>query len=137
MENNNIEENIEKPFSNEELMNADKYDISRDYRKELIEKYEDIEPENNEGEDDWIEDKDKVALIRYCDLIVKKNYPQYPSPMDELMVKKMYYEIIKNMNKQDYLDEKEAEKTLSIFDKEIQRIKDESSLEYAINKKEE
>jgi hypothetical protein len=137
MENNNIEENIEKPFSNEELMNADKYDISRDYRKELIEKYEDIEPENNEGQDDWIEDKDKVALIRYCDAIVKKNYPQYPSPMDELMVKKMYYEIIKNMNKQDYLDEKEAEKTLSIFDKEIQRIKDENSLEYAINKKEE
>ena len=56
--------------------------------------------------------------------------------MDELMVKKMYYDIIRQMNKQDYLDEKEAEKTLSIFDKEIQRIKDENSLEYALKEKE-
>lgn len=132
MENNNTE----NPFTDEELINADKYDMSRDYRKELIEKYENYEPENYEGEDDWIEDKDKIALIRYCDLIVKKNYPQYPSPMDELMVKKMYYDIIRQMNKQDYLDEKEAEKTLSIFDKEIQRIKDENSLEYALKEKE-
>jgi|TARA_B110000977_G_C10932049_1_gene437494 hypothetical protein len=132
MENNNTE----NPFTDEELINADKYDMNRDYRKELIEKYENYEPENYEGEDDWIEDKDKIALIRYCDLIVKKNYPQYPSPMDELMVKKMYYDIIRQMNKQDYLDEKEAEKTLSIFDKEIQRIKDENSLEYALKEKE-
>lgn len=133
MENSIIENNIgDTPFTNEELMNADKYDCEIDYRQEAIDRYKNYELENNDGIDDWIEDKDKKALVRYCDSIVKKNYPEYPSPMDELLIKKMYYDTIKQMDKEEYFAEKEAEKKLSVFDRELQNIKEEHNLEYAI-----
>ena len=127
-----VENNLPDLFTKEELDNAVKYDPEIDYRKELIEKYEYYEIENNKGLDDYIEDKDKVALIRYCDLIVKKNYKEYPSPMDEILVKKMYYETIKNMNKEDYLKEKKEQNELSTLEKELQKIKDETNIEYAL-----
>lgn len=127
-----VENNLPDLFTKEELDNAVKYDPEIDYRKELIEKYETYEIENNEGLDDYIEDKDKVALIRYCDTIVKKNYKEYPSPMDEILVKKMYYETIKNMNKEDYLKEKKEQNELSTLEKELQKIKDETNIEYAL-----
>ena len=127
-----VENNLPDLFTKQELDDAVKYDPEIDYRKELIEKYEYYEIENNEGLDDYIEDKDKVALIRYCDLIVKKNYKEYPAPMDEILVKKMYYETIKNMNKEDYLKEKKEQSELSTLEKELQKIKDETNIEYAL-----
>ncbi len=78
------------------------------------------------------ENKDKVALIRYCNMIIKKNYSEYPSVMEEILVKKMYYDTIKNMNKEDYLEEKRKVNSLSALDRELQKIKDEDNLEYAL-----
>ena len=125
-------DNIQQPFTPEELMNAEKYDPNIDYRKELLKKYENYELPDYTGLDDFVEEQDKVALIRYCNLIVKKNFPEYPSVMEELLVKKMYYDTITNMSKEDYLEEKRQQNNLSTIDKELQKIKDEDNLEYAL-----
>jgi len=127
-----VENNISQPFTQEELLNADKYDPNIDYRKELLKKYENYELPDYNGLDDFVENKDKVALIRYCNLIIKKNFPEYPSVMEEVLVKKMYYDTITNMSKDDYLEEKRKENELSVLDRELQKIKDEDNLEYAI-----
>lgn len=134
VENKTIEENEElQPFTKDELENAEKYDPNRDYRQELLDKYKDFEEEDYTGIDDFVEDKDKVSLIRYCNMIIKKNYSEYPSVMEEILVKKMYYDTIKNMNKEDYLEEKRKVNSLSALDRELQKIKDEDNLEYALN----
>lgn len=134
VENKTIEENEElHPFTKDELQNAEKYDPNIDYRQELLDKYKDFEEEDYAGIDDFVEDKDKVALIRYCNMIIKKNYSEYPSVMEEILVKKMYYDTIKNMNKEDYLEEKRKVNSLSALDRELQKIKDEDNLEYALN----
>lgn len=134
VENKTIEENEElQPFTKDELENAELYDPNRDYRQELLDKYKDFEEEDYTGIDDFVEDKDKVALIRYCNMIIKKNYSEYPSVMEEILVKKMYYDTIKNMNKEDYLEEKRKVNSLSALDRELQKIKDEDNLEYALN----
>jgi hypothetical protein len=134
VENKTIEENEElNPFTKDELENAEKYDPNIDYRQELLDKYKDFEEQDYTGIDDFVEDKDKVALIRYCNMIIKKNYSEYPSVMEEILVKKMYYDTIKNMNKEDYLEEKRKVNSLSALDRELQKIKDEDNLEYALN----
>ena len=66
-EENSIEPiNKEKdlqPFTPYELNSADKYDPDRDYRQELIDRYKDSE-ENFEIDDSWVQDSDKISLIR-------------------------------------------------------------------------
>ena len=57
--------------------------------------------------------------------------------MTEIIAKKMYYDTINNMNKEEYLEEKKRDNHLSVVDKELQKIKDENSLEYALKKKED
>lgn len=133
VEKDNIKnDNIQQPFTPEELNDAEKYDPNIDYRKKLLEKYENWEAPDYSGIDDFVEDKDKIALIRYCNLIIKKNFPEYPSVMEEILVKKMYYDTITNMSKEDYLEEKRQQNNLSTLDKELQKIKDEDNLEYAL-----
>ena len=127
-----VENNISQPFTQEELLNAEKYDPNIDYRKELLEKYKDYELPDYTGIDDFVEEKDKIALVRYCNLIIRKNFPEYPSVMEEILVKKMYYDTITNMSKEDYLEEKKQLNKLSTLDKELQKIKDEDNLEYAL-----
>jgi len=139
-EENSIEPiNKEKdlqPFTPYELNSADKYDPDIDYRQELIDRYKDSE-ENFEIDDSWVEDSDKISLIRFLNEIVIKNYQEYPSVMTEVISKKMYYDTINNMNKEEYLEEKKRDNHLSVVDKELQKIKDENSLEYALKKKED
>lgn len=133
--NNNIETDTSKtdmPYSAEELMNADFNDPNIDYRAKLFKKYEDVELDDYTGIDDYIHDEDKVALIRYCSNIVKTNYDSYPEPMSDIIVKKMYYDVVKNMNKDEYLEEKKALKNMSRLDQELQKIKVEQSIEYAL-----
>ena len=139
-EENSIEPiNKEKdlqPFTPYELNSADKYDPDIDYRQELIDRYKDSE-ENYEIDDSWVEDSDKISLIRFLNEIVIKNYQEYPSVMTEVISKKMYYDTINNINKEEYLEEKKRDNHLSVVDKELQKIKDENSLEYALKKKED
>lgn len=134
-DNNELENNNEtiQPYTIEELNNAEKNNPNIDYRKELFEKYKDFEEEDYNGLDDFVEDADKIALIRYCNHIIKTNYKEYPSVMEEILIKKMYYDTIKNMNKEDYFEEKRQINKLSPLEKELQKIKDEDNLEYALN----
>lgn len=124
-----------QPFSQDELRDAEVVDQSIDYRKKLNEDYKDyIEPDYT-GVDDYIEDCDKVALIKECNFIIEKNYPEYPSIMSEILVKKMYYDTILNMNKEDYLEEKRQLKKLPIIERELEKINNKTNLDYAIKDK--
>ena len=73
-----------------------------------------------------------MALIKECNFIIEKNYPQYPSIMSEILVKKMYYDTILNMNKEDYLEEKRQHKKLPIIERELEKINNKTNLDYAL-----
>jgi len=121
-----------QPFSQDELQDAEVVDQSIDYRKKLNEDYKDYVEPDYTGVDDYIEDCDKVALIKECNFIIEKNYPQYPSIMSEILVKKMYYDTILNMNKEDYLEEKRQHKKLPIIERELEKINNKTNLDYAL-----
>jgi len=134
VENTKEVENKEnyQPFSQEELQDAEVVDQSIDYRKKLNDDYKDYVEPDYTGIDDYIEDCDKVALIRECNFIIEKNYPQYPSIMSEILVKKMYYDTILNMNKEDYLEEKRQLKKLPVIERELEKINNKTNLDYAL-----
>jgi hypothetical protein len=48
--------------------------------------------------------------------------------MTNILVKKIYYQTVQNMDKQAYLEEKERDKNLSTLDKELLKIKEEKKL---------
>lgn len=126
---------LENIYNIDELDNAYKPDVNINHRELLFDTYKDKDFEEYEGIDDYVDDIDKINLLKYCSNIVKKNYPQYPSPMDDILVKHIYYNTIKNMNKDEYLKEKENNDKLSIIDRELKRIKDENNLSIFINDK--
>jgi len=135
-----VGEELEKPelqniYNKDELENAYKPDVNINYRELLFNTYKNKELEDFKGIDDYIDDIDKINLLKYCSKIVKTNYPQYPSPMDDILVKHMYYNTIKDMNKDEYLKEKDDMTKLSIIDRELKKIKDESDLSIFINDK--
>ena len=53
---------------------------------------------------------------------------KYPPVMTNILVKKIYYDTVKNMNKEDYLAEKERDKNLSTIEKELLKIEEEKKL---------
>ena len=111
--------------SSPDFCNIEPTDQSRDYRQELFDKYENYEEEDYTGIDDFIEDSDKVSLIRFVNEMVEKDYGKYPEIMTNILVKKIYYQTIQNMDKTAYLEEKERDKKLSLVDKELLKIKEE------------
>ena len=127
-----IPEPTDAPFTMQEMDAADIYDPSRNYREEMLERYLNVEEVDRTGIDDWVHEKDKVCLVKFISDMVKKEHPYFPSSMESLLVKKMYYDTIEKMNKDDYLAEKEEEAKLSSVDKALKLISEEDSLEYAI-----
>ena len=136
--NENIENNItegNQPIINiDDIENAYKVDTERDYRQELLDKYENIEVDFT-VDDSWLEDTDKIALIRFYNELVNKEYSKYPPIMGDILIKKFYYQTVSQMDKEEYKKEKEKDKNLSVVEKELLKIKDENSLEYALTKK--
>ena len=132
----NINKNNQSEIINETMkLNDDiKAEEIRNYREEMIEKYKDIEEEDNTGLDDFVEDNDKIALVAYCKELVDIKYKQYPDVMSDILIKHLYWKTIKNMDKEEYLLEKKRDKTLSVVERELQSIKDSKDLSYAINK---
>lgn len=114
--------------SSPDFCNIEPTDQSRDYRQELFDKYKDFEEEDYTGIDDFVEDSDKVSLIRFCNEMVEKDYGKYPEIMTDILVKKIYYDTIKNMDKEEYLKEKERDKELSLVEKELLKIKEEKKI---------
>ena len=110
------------------------YNPNIDYREEMINRYKDVELIDRTGIDDFIHDEDKKNLLRYCSHIIKKENPSFPSVMESLLVKNLYYNVIEKMNKDDYLKEKQEQENLSLIDKELKKIEEEDNVEYMINK---
>jgi len=112
-----------------DFCNIEPTDQTRDYRQELFDKYKDFEEENySEIDDGYIEDSDKISLIRFVNELVERDYGKYPEIMTNILVKKIYYQTVQNMDKQAYLEEKERDKNLSTLDKELLKIKEEKKL---------
>tara|TARA_R110002020_G_scaffold223321_1_gene432347 strand:+ start:545 stop:925 length:381 start_codon:yes stop_codon:yes gene_type:complete len=114
--------------SSPDFCNIEPTDQSRDYRQELFDKYKDFEEEDYTGLDDFLEDSDKVGLIRFVNEMVEKDYGKYPPVMTDILVKKIYYDTIKNMDKEEYFKEKERDKELSLVEKELLKIKQEKQI---------
>ncbi len=114
--------------SSPDFCNIEPTDQSRDYREELFDKYKDFEEEDYTGIDDFVEDSDKVSLIRFCNEMVEKDYGKFPPVMTDILVKKIYYDTIKNMDKEEYFKEKERDKELSLVEKELLKIKQEKQI---------
>ena len=111
-----------------DFCNIEPVDQSRNYRQELFDKYKDFEEEDYSGIDDFIEDSDKVSLIRFVNEMVERDYSKFPSVMSDILVKKIYYQTIQNMDKDEYLKEKARDKELSVLDKELLKIKEEKKI---------
>ena len=114
--------------SSPDFCNIEPIDQSRDYRQELFDRYKDFEEIDYTCIDDFVEDSDKVSLIRFCNEMVEKDYGKFPPVMTDILVKKIYYDTIKNLDKDTYLKEKERDKELSLVDKELLKIKEEKRI---------
>ncbi len=111
-----------------DFCNIEPTDQSRDYRQELFDKYKDFEEEDYTGIDDFLEETDKIGLIRFVNEMVEKDYSKYPPVMTDILVKKIYYNSVKNIDKEEYLKEKERDKELSTVEKELLKIKQEKQI---------
>jgi len=111
-----------------DFCNIEPTDQSRDYRQELFDKYKDFEEEDYTGIDDFLEDNDKIGLIRFVSEMVEKDYSKYPPVMTDILVKKIYYDSVKNIDKEEYFKEKERDKELSTVEKELLKIKQEKQI---------
>ena len=134
-ENNIIKQEPEQPlpFSAQEMEEAVTFDSSRDYRQEMIEKYANIDPEDDrDGIDDFIEEKDRESLVKYISAIVKQQHPYFPSSMEALLVKKAYLDSVERINRDEYLAEKAQQKQLDSVNKVLKVIEDEDNLSYAL-----
>jgi len=96
-------------------------DPNIDYAKQLQEKYKGF-VHDGKIDDSFVEDEDKIKLIEAVKYIVETEYKVYPSPMNQILIEKMYYNCIKNMNKEDYLKEKEDLKSKSILEIELSKL---------------
>lgn len=96
-------------------------DPNIDYAKELQERYENF-IHDAKIDDSFVEDEDKMKLIEAVKFIVERDYKVYPSPMNQILIEKIYYDCIKNMNKDDYLKEKEDLKSKSILEIELSKL---------------
>jgi len=111
------------------LSNIEPVDQSIDYRQQMIDRYGSIDIEEYPKDiDSWVEDSDKIALIRFCSGLVDKEHSWAPPVMADIITKKMYYDTIKNMDRKEYELEKQRDKELSVVEKELMKIKDERDI---------
>ena len=96
-------------------------DPNIDYRQELIDKYENF-VHDEKVDDSFVENEDKINLFETARYIVNRDYKEYPSPMSEILIEKIYYNCIKKLDKEEYLKEKEELKTKSVFEKQLLKL---------------
>ena len=104
-------------------------DTNKDYRDEFLKKYPSDKILDEPVDDSYIELKHKKALFHCCKNMVDSKYNVYPEPMYTLLIKKLYYDTIKNMDKEQYLKEQEELNNMSFIEKEMQIVKDNETLE--------
>jgi hypothetical protein len=115
-----VEEEVKKEVEEEFRDPVFIEDSSIDYREEFLKRYEKYEPYI--VDDSYIEDDDKINLLTYCKEIVDLEYKSFPSPMYEVLIEKIYKDTIKNMNKEEYLQEKINMKNKSVLELEMEKI---------------
>ena len=108
-------------------------DTNRDYRQEFLDKYPADNFLEERVDDSWVELKHKKALLSYCKSMIDSKYSVYPEPMNTLLIKKLYYDSIKNINKDDYIKEQEELNNMDFLEKELKIIKDNETLEIYLN----
>ena len=108
-------------------------DTNRDYRQEFLDKYPADNFLEERVDDSWVELKHKKALLSYCKSMIDSKYSVYPEPMNTLLIRKLYYDSIKKINKDDYIKEQEELNNMDFLEKELKIIKDNETLEIYLN----
>ena len=96
-------------------------DPNIDYKKVLEERIKDVKLDLL-VDDSFVDDEDKKNLIEYAKFKCNTEFKFYPYPMNEAIIEKIYNDCIKNLDKEEYLKEKEEMKNKSILKKEIMKI---------------
>jgi hypothetical protein len=73
----------------------------------------------NTVDDSWIYDKDKIDLLKYIKTLYNKKFTWADDTLLKCLITKHYNDTILNMNKEDYLKEKEEETTLDLIERII------------------
>jgi len=97
-------------------------DAGIDYRQKMIDEFGDSKLNDEVIDDSFIDDEDKINLFDVAKNIVNTKYKSYPHPMNEILIEKIYNDCIKNLNKEDYLKEKEENKNKNILDINLSKI---------------
>jgi len=111
-------------------------DTTIDYREEFLNRYKDYNMETNTVDDSYIYEIDRTNLIKYCKHIIDTSYAMYPEPMSSILIKRMYYNTIRAMNKEEYLLEKKELSEMSLVDKELKLLNQNENLNNFLNNKE-
>tara|TARA_R110002020_G_scaffold94542_2_gene227388 strand:+ start:1711 stop:2211 length:501 start_codon:yes stop_codon:yes gene_type:complete len=96
-------------------------DPNIDYIKLLEERVKDVK-QLPLPDDSFIEEEDKINLAKAATFKYETEFKSYPYPMNEVIIEKIYYECIRNLNKEDYLREKEEFKKKSIIEKQLMKL---------------
>jgi len=92
-----------------------------DYRKQMFERYENVEIEED-ADDSFVTEEHKLLLFKQCKEIANEHYKQYPSPMFEILIKKLYNDAIRKTDKETYFREKEELEKKSVVEIELSKI---------------
>jgi len=68
-------------------------------------------------DDSWIHEKDKIDLLKYIKTLYSNKFPWADDTLLKCLITKHYNDTINNMNKDEYLIEKDTENTLHIIDR--------------------
>ena len=96
-------------------------DPNIDYIKLLEERVKDVK-QLPLPDDSFIEEEDKINLAKAATFKYETEFKSYPYPMNEVIIEKIYYECIRNLNKEYYLREKEEVKKKSIIEKQLMKL---------------
>lgn len=102
-------------------MNIEPTDPNIDYKQELMDKYKNF-VDDEQIDDSFVDDEDKNNLFESAKYIVNTQYKEYPSPMSDILIEKIYFNCIKNINKEEYLKEKEDLNNRSVFQINLSKI---------------
>tara|TARA_R110000868_G_scaffold200345_9_gene447719 strand:+ start:602 stop:895 length:294 start_codon:yes stop_codon:yes gene_type:complete len=73
----------------------------------------------NTVDDSWIYEKDKIDLLKYIKTLYNKKFTWADDTLLKCLITKHYNDTILNINKEDYLKEKEEETTLDLIERII------------------
>lgn len=70
-------------------------------------------------DDSWVHEKDKIDLLKYIKTLYSNKFTWADNTLLKCLITKHYNDTILNMNKEDYLREKEEETTADLIERII------------------